>query len=97
MQEPARLLIYASKAICRGFCCLDFTDRLAAVQVPAVIICGDDDKPLPFEAASKVLSENIPTACAVIINDTGQFPHMKKPETVNEVVWEWLEEKVNRS
>jgi len=51
----------------------------------------------PFEAASKVLSEHIPTARAVIIKDADHFPHMEKPETVNEVLWEWLEEKVNRS
>ncbi len=51
----------------------------------------------PFEAASKVLSENIPTARAVIIKDAGHFPHMEKPENVDELLWEWLEEKVNRS
>ena len=44
-----------------------------------------------------MLSENIPTARAVVIKDTGHFPHMEKPETVNEVLWEWLEEKVSRS
>jgi pimeloyl-ACP methyl ester carboxylesterase len=44
-----------------------------------------------------VLSENIPTARGVIIGDAGHFPHMEKPETVNEVLSEWLEEKVNRS
>jgi 3-oxoadipate enol-lactonase len=96
IKEACKPPIYASKAICRGFCRLDFTDRLAAVQVPTLIICGDDDRPLPFEAASKVLSENIPTARVVIIKDTGHFPHMEKPETVNEALWEWLEEKVNR-
>ena len=44
-----------------------------------------------------MLSENIPTARAVIIKDAGHFPHIEKPETVNEVLSEWLEEKVNRS
>jgi len=44
-----------------------------------------------------VLSENIPTVRAAIIKETGHFPHMEKPETVNEVLSEWLEEKVNRS
>ena len=43
-----------------------------------------------------MLSENIPTARAVIIKDAGHFPHMQKPETVNEVPSEWLEEKLNR-
>jgi hypothetical protein len=39
-----------------------------------------------------VLSENIPTARAVVIKDAGHFPHMEKPENVNEVLSEWLEE-----
>jgi pimeloyl-ACP methyl ester carboxylesterase len=51
----------------------------------------------PFEAASKVLSENIPTARAVIIKNGGHFPHMESPKNVNEVISEWLEEKVNSS
>jgi pimeloyl-ACP methyl ester carboxylesterase len=89
--EACKPPIYASKAICRGFCRLDFTNRLASVQVPALIICGDDDKPLPFDAASKVLSDNIPKAHAVIVNGAGHFPHMEKPEIVNEALWEWLE------
>ena len=44
-----------------------------------------------------MLSENVPTARPVIIKDAGHFPHIEKPETVNEVLSEWLEEKVNRS
>jgi pimeloyl-ACP methyl ester carboxylesterase len=44
-----------------------------------------------------VLSENVPTARAVIIKEAGHFPHIEKPETVNELLSEWLEEKVNRS
>jgi pimeloyl-ACP methyl ester carboxylesterase len=34
----------------------------------------------PFEAASKVLSENIPTARAVVIKDARHFPHMESPK-----------------
>jgi pimeloyl-ACP methyl ester carboxylesterase len=36
-------------------------------------------------------------ARAVIIKEAGHFPHIEKPETVNELLSEWLEEKVNRS
>ena len=72
-----------------------FHRPLSRGRVPALIICGDDDKPLPFDAASKVLSENTPTARAVIIKDAGHFPHIEKPEIVNEVLSEWLKDKVN--
>jgi pimeloyl-ACP methyl ester carboxylesterase len=50
-----------------------------------------------FQLRVKSLSENVPTARAVIIKDAGHFPHIEKPETVNELLSEWLEEKVTRS
>jgi hypothetical protein len=33
----------------------------------------------------------------VIINDAGHFSHIEKPKSVSESLWEWREEKVNRS
>lgn len=93
-REACKPPIYASKATCRGFCQLDFTERLAEIRVPALILCGDADKPVPLETASKVLAEKIPDARLVVIKDTGHFPHMEKPEIVNEALWKWLEEKI---
>ncbi len=86
--------IYASKATCRGFFRLNFTERLPAVWVPALVVHGDTDKPVPFETSGKVLAEQIPDAGLVMIKETGHFPHMEKPELVNEGVWQWLEEKI---
>jgi 3-oxoadipate enol-lactonase len=93
-REACKPPIYASKAICRGFFRLDFTARLSAVQVPALILCGDADQPVPLETASKALAEKIPDAQLVVVNDAGHFPHMEKPEIVNEALWSWLKEKV---
>ncbi|HJY82419.1 MAG TPA: alpha/beta hydrolase [Candidatus Binatia bacterium] len=93
-QEAGKPPIYASKAICRGFFRLDFTQRLSAVEVPALVIHGDTDKPVPFETSGKVLAGKIPDAGLAMIKDTGHFPHMEKPELVNEAVWQWLEEKI---
>ncbi len=93
-REACKPPIYASKATCRGFFRLDFTERLPTVRVPALIICGDTDKPVPLETASRVLAERIPDAQLVTVKDTGHFPHMEKPEIVNEAMWQWLEEKI---
>lgn len=93
-REACKPPIYASKATCRGFFRLDFTGRLSEVQVPALILCGNEDKPVPLETASKVLAEKISDARLVIVQDTGHFPHMEKPEIVNEAIWKWLEEKI---
>jgi pimeloyl-ACP methyl ester carboxylesterase len=84
----------ASKATCRGFFRLDFTDRLSSVQVPSLVVCGDADKPLPLENASRIMAERIPDAQLVVVKDAGHFPHMEKPEIVNEAVCKWLREKI---
>jgi pimeloyl-ACP methyl ester carboxylesterase len=95
-REACKPPIYASKATCRGFFRLDFTERLAEVRVPTLILCGNEDKPVPLETASKVLAEKIPDARLVVVQDTGHFPHMEKPEIVNEAIWKWLEEKISQ-
>ena len=86
-REAGKPPIDASKAICRGIFRVDCTDLLSTVQVPALILCGDTDKPVPLETASKVLAEQIPDARLVVVQDTGHFHHMEKPEVVNEVIW----------
>ena len=96
-REACKPPLYASQATCRGFFRLDFTERLATIKVPALIVCGDADVPVPLEMASRVLAERIPDAQLVIANDAGHFPHMEKPEIVNEALWQWLEEKGLRS
>ena len=93
-REACKPPIYASKATCRGFFRLDFTDRLSRVQVPALVVCGDADKPVPLENASTILAERIPDAQLVVVKDAGHFPHMEKPEVVNEAMWRWLRERV---
>ena len=65
-REACKPPIYASKATCRGFFRLDFTERLSSVQVPALVVCGDADKPVPLENASTILAEGIPDAQLVV-------------------------------
>jgi 3-oxoadipate enol-lactonase len=93
-REACKPPIYASKATCRGFFRLDFTERLPSVSVPALIVCGDSDKPVPLETASQVLADKIPNAKLLIIKDAGHFPHMEKPEIFNEALWMWMEENI---
>ena len=93
-REACKPPIYASKATCRGFFRLDFTARLSAVQVPALVVHGDTDQPVPLETSGQVLAEKIPDARLVVVKDAGHFPHMEKPEIANEAMWGWLEEKI---
>ncbi|SRR5712691_9104598 len=93
-KEACKPPIYASKATCRGFFRLDFTERLSAVQVPALVVHGDTDKAIPLETSGQVLAGKIPDARLMVMKDAGHFPHMEKPEIVNEAMWGWLEEKI---
>jgi pimeloyl-ACP methyl ester carboxylesterase len=63
-------------------------------RVPALVVCGDADKPVPLENASTILAERILDAQLVVVKDAGHFPHMEKPEIVNEAMWQWLRERV---
>ena len=39
------------------------------------------------------MSDNIPNAHTEIIKDAGHFPHLEKPEIVNEALVKWRENK----
>jgi pimeloyl-ACP methyl ester carboxylesterase len=93
-REACKPHIYASKATCRGFFRLYLTERLCSVRVPALVVCGDADKPVPLESASRILAEGIPDARLVVVKDAAHFPHMEKPEIVNEAMWHWLRERL---
>jgi pimeloyl-ACP methyl ester carboxylesterase len=41
-----------------------------------------------------VLADKIPNAKLVIIQDTGHFPHVEKPEIFNEALWTWMKESI---
>ena len=73
-REACKPPIYASKATCRGFFRLDFTERLSSVQVPALVVCGDADKPVPLESSSTILAEGIPDAQLVVVRNNSLRP-----------------------
>lgn len=92
--EACKPPIYASNATCRGFFRLNFTERLAEVRIPALVIHGDTDAAIPVETSGSILAAQIPNARFVIISDAGHFPHMEKPELVNEAICQWLNESI---
>jgi len=95
-EEATKPPIYAAKAICRGFNELDFTARLNEVNVPTLVIGADHDLPAPVEMCSRVMSEALPDSRLEIIKDAGHMFFLEKPEIVNELLWNWLEQKTER-
>ena len=64
-------------------------NRIGEVNVPTLIIVGDEDWPRVFEMADR-LERGIAHAQKVIIPGTAHHPNMEKPEEFNRVVMEFL-------
>ena len=69
----------------------DQRDRAAAVRVPTLIICGDDDKPTP-PALSRELHALIGGSKLAMIADAGHLTNLEQPDAFNRVVESFLDE-----
>jgi len=69
---------------------LDLGSRLDEVQVPTLVITGDDDRIVPT-ADSIRLSEEIPDAELVILPDCGHLPQEECPEPFLEAVIDFVQ------
>ena len=65
-------------------------NRLGEIQVPTLVIVGDQDRPEIIEAAD-FLERSIPHARNVVIPKTAHLSSMEKPEEFNRIVLEFLE------
>jgi 2-hydroxy-6-oxonona-2,4-dienedioate hydrolase len=65
-------------------------NRLGEIQVPTLVIVGDQDRPEIIEAAD-LLERSIPHARNVVIPKTAHLSSMEKPAGVNWIVLEFLE------
>jgi pimeloyl-ACP methyl ester carboxylesterase len=70
----------------------DFRDRLDDVQVPVLLIWGEDDNLVPVKDADE-FERLIPNARKVILDDTGHVPMLERPSTFNDLVVEFLAER----
>ena len=64
-------------------------DRLDQIQVPTLVISGDDDQIVPVEK-SRRLAEDIPGAALTIIEDCGHLPQEECPQAFLRVVENFL-------
>jgi pimeloyl-ACP methyl ester carboxylesterase len=65
-------------------------NRLGEIQVPTLVIVGDQDRPEIIEAAD-LLERSIPHARKVVIPETALLPSMERPAEFNRIVLEFLE------
>jgi pimeloyl-ACP methyl ester carboxylesterase len=68
----------------------DSTSLLPQIDVPTLIIHGEDDQLIPV-AEAEAMWQAIPAASLVIIPDAGHVPNLEQPDAFNEVVWDFLQ------
>jgi pimeloyl-ACP methyl ester carboxylesterase len=68
---------------------LDITEEISRIRVPALLVCGEDDKMTP-PVLSQFMKDRIPGAKLALIPRAGHFVMMENPEAFNEAVREFV-------
>jgi 3-oxoadipate enol-lactonase len=74
---------------CHAIATLNLTDRLGAIEVPALIMVGEDDPGTPV-AASRAIHERIRGSELVILESASHLSNMEQPEAFNRAVTTFL-------
>jgi 3-oxoadipate enol-lactonase len=67
----------------------DSTPLLREINVPTLVIAGEDDAIVPVDSA-RVLSESIPSAELAVIRGAGHLSNLEAPEAFNRALEEFL-------
>ena len=67
----------------------DSTDLLATIDVPTLIVVGDEDVPTPVKDA-RAMHERIPGSRLEIIQQAGHLSNMERPAAFNHLLTEFL-------
>lgn len=67
-------------------------DRLQELQIPTLLIAGDQDQPHVL-ASAKHFAANIPNTKSVIMPGTAHLPSMEQPAVFNRLVLDFLQDK----
>ena len=68
----------------------DSTPTLEEIDVPVLIIHGEQDKLIPLSEAEAMV-EAIPDAELVVLENSGHLPNLEEPDVFNEAVIEFLD------
>lgn len=66
----------------------DYLPLLAKIQVPTLVVVGREDVYTPVAVAEQ-LSQQIPNAELVVIENAGHIPNLEQPGAFNEAMGDW--------
>lgn len=90
-QEAARCKPEIAHGDFRACDRFDVTDRLAAIDVPVLVVTAEDDKLTPPKYGS-ALEKNIKNSTRVHIFDAGHIVPIEKPDEVNTAIMTFLDQ-----
>lgn len=67
----------------------DSSDRLASIQIPALVVCGEHDRITPPESM-RDLTAALPNGSFLEISDAGHLAPFEQPDAVNRAIGDWL-------
>ena len=67
----------------------DQSDTLRSVTVPALVLCGQEDRLCPVER-HELMHDLIPESELVVIPGAGHLPTLEQPNRTNEALQSWL-------
>lgn len=82
LKETSAEVANADYNACDGF---DLMDRVGDISVPALVICGEEDRMTPVKY-SRYLNENITHAELIMVPGAGHMVTLEKPGTVAEAI-----------
>ncbi|MCX5819392.1 MAG: alpha/beta hydrolase [Deltaproteobacteria bacterium] len=68
---------------------LDITEAVAGIRIPALVVCGAEDKMMP-PAFSEYLGAHIPGAGLALIPGAGHYVMLENPETFNTALTDFV-------
>lgn len=86
MAETRQAVLYGDFLACQEF---DLIDRLADIQIPALVICGQEDKMTPLRHV-QFLADHLPQARLEIVPDAGHMVMLEQPVQVAALLQDFL-------
>jgi pimeloyl-ACP methyl ester carboxylesterase len=86
MLDTAPVVLYGDFLASDRF---DVSDRLGEIQVPALIVCGSEDRMTPLDHAQG-LARGIPGAQLLVIPDAGHMVQLERPVEVAQAIEQFV-------
>lgn len=86
MAETRQTVLYGDFLACQEF---DVIDKLADIQIPALVICGQEDKMTPLRHV-QFLADHLPQARLEIVPDAGHMVMLEQPVQVAALLQDFL-------